>query len=76
MNNIEPLNEQRMKLEHEIKVIQDSKPLSEEDAIKMLSNWNDVLKSGDFDLIKSLLKALIERIDLDGEDIYITWRFS
>ena len=73
---IEPLNEQRMKLEQEIKTLQDSKPLSEEDAIKMLSNWDDVLGSGDFDLIKSLLNTLIERIDLDGDDIYIHWRFS
>lgn len=75
-SKIEPLNEQRAKLEQEIKSIQDSKPLSEDDAIRMVSNWNDVLQSGDFDLIKSLLKALIERIDLDGEDIYIKWRFS
>lgn len=42
----------------------------------MLSNWDDVLGSGDFDLIKSLLNTLIERIDLDGDDIYIHWRFS
>lgn len=75
-SKIEPLNEQRAKLEQEIKSIQDSKPLSEDDAIRMVSNWNDVLQSGDFDLIKSLLRALIERIDLDGEDIYIKWRFS
>lgn len=75
-SKIEPLNEQKAKLEQEIKSIQDSKPLSEDDAIRMVSNWNDVLQSGDFDLIKSLLKALIERIDLDGEDIYIKWRFS
>lgn len=73
---IEPLHEQRMKLEQELTTLQNSQPLSKEDAVRMVSNWDDVLKSGDFDLIKSLINALIERIDLDGEDIYIHWRFT
>ena len=75
-DKIEPLNEQRDKLEQEIIKLQNDSPLPEDDAIRMLSTWDDVLNSGDFDLIKSLLDALIERIELDGEDITIHWRFS
>ena len=56
--------------------LQNDSPLPEDDAIRMLSTWDDVLNSGDFDLIKSLINALIEKIELDGEDITIHWRFS
>ena len=73
---IEPLNEQRMKLEQEITSLQNNKPLAEEDAIRMLSTWDDVLKSGDFDLIKSLLNTVIDKIEIDGEDLTIHWRFN
>ena len=73
---IEPLNEQRAKLEQELQALENSKPLSKDDAIRMLSTWDDVLKSGDFDLIKSLIDALIEKIELDGDDILIYWRFT
>ena len=73
---IEPLNEQRQKLEQEIESLQKCKPMSQEDAIKMLATWDDVLKSKNFDLIKSLLNALIEKIELDGDDITIYWRFN
>ena len=75
-DKIEPLNEQRSKLEQEITKLKHDSPLPEEDAIRMLSTWDEVLESGDFDLIKSLLNALIEKIELDGEDITIHWRFS
>lgn len=75
-DKIEPLNEQRAKLEQEITKLKHDSPLPEDDAIRMLSTWNEVLESGDFDLIKSLLNALIEKIELDGEDITIHWRFS
>lgn len=75
-DKIEPLNEQRANIEKEIASLKDEKPLSEEDAIRMLENWTDVLESGEFDLIKSLLNALIEKIELDNDDITIHWRFS
>ena len=75
-DKINPLNEQRQKLEQEIKSIESTLPLSEDDAIQILSNWDEILKSNDFDMIKSLLNALIEKIELDGEDIIIYWRFS
>ena len=75
-NKIEPLNEQIKSLENEIKILVNEKALPEREAVKMLSKWNDVLESGDFEMIKSLVNALIERIDIDGDDIAIHWRFT
>lgn len=73
---IEPLNEQLKNLENEIASLENEKALPEKEAVKLLSSWRDILESGDFDLIKSLLTALIERIDIDGDDITIHWRFT
>ena len=73
---IEPLNEQLNNLNQEINSLENEKALPEKEAVKLLSSWRDVLESGDFDLIKSLLTALIERIDIDGDDITIHWRFT
>ena len=75
-SKIDPLNEQKKKIEQEIENLKNESPLAEDDAKRMLGTWDDVLKSGDFDLIRSLLNALIEKIELDGEDIIIYWRFS
>lgn len=73
---IEPLNVQLSNLEKEISSLENDKALPEKEAVQLLSSWDDVLNSGDHDMIKSLIDALIERIDIDGEDITIHWRFT
>ena len=75
-SKIEPLNEQREKLEKEIKSLQEITPMSEDDAKRMLTNWNDILESQNHELIKSLIHALIDKIEIDGEDITIYWNFN
>ena len=76
LGKIEPLNEQIRNLSKEIESMQSEKPLPEETALKILSSWESVLNSGDFYLIKSLINSLIEKIEIDGEEITIYWRFT
>jgi site-specific DNA recombinase len=70
-----PLNEQIEKIDKEIKSLM-SESVSEDDTIQILNKWDDVLKHGDFEQIRSLINALISKIEIDGEDITIFWKFT
>jgi site-specific DNA recombinase len=71
------LNEQRLKLEEELESLEEEKSekLSKEEAEDLIQNFDDIIKRANFEEIRSVLSALIEKIILDGEDIEIHWRF-
>jgi len=71
------LNEQRLKLEQELEGLQEQRldKLSKEEAEEIFQNFDDIIKRADFQEIRSVLSALIEKIVLDGENIEIHWRF-
>lgn len=71
------LNEQRLKLEEELESLEEesSEKLSKEEAEDLIQSFNDIIKRANFEEIRSVLSALIEKIVLDGEDIQIYWRF-
>lgn len=46
------------------------------DSVKKVKSFAEVLKRGNLDEIRGLLFSLISRIEIDGEDIQIYWRFS
>lgn len=72
-----PLNEQKKRLEQELHALTNDKSvLSEEEALKLIESFEDVLNEGDYDQIKLLIDSLIERIEIDNEDIDIYWRFA
>lgn len=72
---IEPLDEQKKSLERELETIQKSAGMSENEALEMISSFADVIASGDQTALRNLVTALIERIEIDGDDIDIFWRF-
>lgn len=45
------------------------------EALKSIKSFAEVLKRADFDETRLLLRELIDRIELDGDDVYIFWRF-
>ena len=51
------------------------KKAAAEQAKELIINAQDVLEYGSVEEKRTLIHALIKRIDVDGEDIYITWRF-
>lgn len=71
------LNEQRRKLEQEVESLEEEKSekLSKEEAGDLIQNFDDIIKRANFEEIRSVLSALIEKIVLDGENIEIHWRF-
>lgn len=72
-----PLNEQKKKLEQELNALSNNKSaLSEEEAVRLIESFEDILNEGDYEQIKMLINSLIERIEIDDEDIDIYWKFA
>lgn len=74
---VAPLNEQKQNLLKELSILKaDESDLAENDAVELVRTWSDVLEKGSFDQIRMLINALIERIEIDGDDIDIFWKFA
>lgn len=72
-----PLNEKKRKLEQELKSLTDGQStITEQEAIQIVESWEDVMNEGDFDQIRILINSLIERIEIDNEDVDIFWKFA
>lgn len=73
---VDPLNEQKQNLEKELESItSDSGVLSEEDTIEIVKSFGDILDRGDLHEIRLAIESLIYYIEIDGDDVYIHWRF-
>jgi hypothetical protein len=54
----------------------DTASLSEEEAMRILATFEDVMNEGNYEQIRMLLNSLIERIEIDNEDIDVYWKFA
>lgn len=72
------LNEQKNNLELELEKIEQEKKkkISHDDARRLVSSFSDVLDRGDIDEIHTVISMLIDRIEIDNDDITIKWAFS
>ena len=75
-DRVTPLNEQKVALENELESLtHSSDKLSEEEAIKIMESFDEVLERGEFDEIRLIIEQLISYIEIDKEDVYIHWKF-
>ena len=74
---IESLNEKKLALQGEIDRLEKSEigKLSTATATEYITSFSEVLETGNFDSIRAVITALIEKIELDGEDVTIYWNF-
>lgn len=73
---VDPLNEQRQKLERELEEYNaETGAITEEEAIEVIQSFGEVLDRKDFDEIRLALETLIYYIELDGDLVYIHWKF-
>ena len=71
------LDERRKKLESQVEEISGKVPdLKAEDAKRIIRSFSDVLDRGVTSEIRLLLESLIRRIEIDGDDVTIYWKFS
>lgn len=71
-----PLAAQRTKLKKQLEKLQaDSKRITEEQVIKIVSSFDEVLEKGDLHDKRAIIEQLIDRIVIDNDDITIHWNF-
>lgn len=71
------LDERRKKLESQVEEISGKVPdLKAEDAKRIIRSFSDVLDRSVTSEIRLLLESLIRRIEIDGDDVTIYWKFS
>lgn len=74
---VDPLNEQKKKLEKELESLNaDSGELTEEETINIVKSFDEILERGDFHEIRLVIESLIYYIELDNDDVYIHWKFA
>ena len=71
---IAPLEEKRAALQTQLDA--DDTRITIKQAQKTLESFADVIATGDRAAIRKLVESLIDRIDIDGDTITISWRFA
>ena len=49
--------------------------LAAQDAVKIVRDFSDILDRGIYEEIRLVIESLIYRIEIDGDDVFIFWRF-
>ena len=77
-SKVQSLNEQKEKLEDELDRLMDEEKqkLSQEKTREMIESFSGVLENGDYDEIRTVIGALIEKIEIDDENVTIHWNFA
>lgn len=75
---ITPLADRRTRLEAELdELLSDDNNghFTEEETIEIINTFGDILKRGEIQEIRFAISALIDKIELDNEDVKIYWKF-
>ncbi len=73
---VESLNSKREKLEAQLAELSAEDPeTTVEEVREIVSNFDDIIEKGSINDKIQLVQSLIDRIELDGEDITIHWKF-
>ena len=74
-NKVIPLKEEQQKLQQELNHIVSEQKIPEDQAIKLVTSFDDVLKHGSKEDVRTILEQLIDRIEIDNDNITIHWNF-
>lgn len=75
---INELNTNKLKLADEKTriLLEQEKEITKEEALKLVESFGAVLERNSMAEIRNVLQTLIDKIEIDGEDITIYWKFS
>ena len=75
-DKVKPLHEQRTKLQKELEDLQkESNKMPEEEVIRLATSFTEAIDHGTLEDRRSILEHLINKIEIDGDDVYIHWNF-
>jgi len=74
---INDLNDKKVKLESELDEIleENKKSLSKEQTLEIVTSFETVLQTGDLDEIRLMIGSLIDKIEVNNDEIAIFWAF-
>lgn len=76
-DKVNGINKKREKLQEELEELtKNENTMSESEVLKIVDSFDDVLKEGTMEEVRLLILSLIDRIEIDGKDIDIYWRFA
>jgi site-specific DNA recombinase len=74
---VAPLNEQKSKLQAELKKITDGKStMTEEDVYEIVKDFDGIMERNVYAEIRLMIESLIDEIEIDNEDVKIYWKFA
>lgn len=75
---IHGLNDKKIALEKKLAELEEEKKnkLTVNETMSLVNSFADVLKVGNYDEIRNLLGALIDKIIINNDDVEIHWRFE
>ena len=75
---ISDLKEKKDKIDEQIHLIseQETNKLSQEEKEKAITSFKGILARGNFDEIRSVIELLINKIEIDDDDVIIYWNFD
>lgn len=50
--------------------------INKEEAKRVVKSFDDLLEKGSIEDVRTAIKSLIDRIEVDGENVYIYWSFD
>lgn len=62
----------QIKLKQQIEELQESAK-NKQNKIDIINSWSKLVEEGSKEQVRDILHALISRIDIEGEDVYIEW---
>lgn len=68
---IHEINAQKAKLE-QVEIVK----ASPDEAKRIVGTFDDILENGSIEDVRTAIKSLIDRIEIDGENVYIYWSFD
>jgi site-specific DNA recombinase len=75
-DKIIPINEQIEKLKIELSGLNVKRSMSEKEVIEIVSNFEDIINRGKIEEIRLMIASLIDRIEINEDNINIFWRFA
>jgi site-specific DNA recombinase len=74
---ISELNTNKLKLSEEKTriLLDEEQELTKDEALRLINSFDAILEAGSMPEIRAILQALIDKIEIDGDDITIFWKF-
>lgn len=72
---IKPLEEERKSLRAELEQKPARRQKKKRDIKKLIDSFEEALKNGELEEKRAIIQQLIDRIEIDGDDVSIFWNF-